>query len=152
MAERLFCKQAVGGSIPSVGSISQTMDLNTFKTDKKKEQEGVRVPFDDATLIIARLNNPNHVADFKARQRVYRGAKVPDDVNQKIYIESLAATVLLGWENVTLGGTPLPYTKENAVMALSIPDFADFVVMRAGEMELFREEQQREAVESLEKN
>jgi hypothetical protein len=127
------------------------MDLQKLKTDQKKEQEGVRVHLGDAVLIIARLHNAKQRADFEARIRPYRG-NVPEDINRRLFLESVAEHVLLGWENVTMNGSPFPYSKENAKAALEIPDFSDFVLTHARDAELFREEQRSGAADAVVKN
>ena len=128
------------------------MDLTKVKTDSALELNGVRVPFGDATLLIARLNNPNLVAAYSARIRPYRGGAIPPATEEAIMLDCLAEHVLLGWENITNAGQPYPYNRDNARAALAIKDFAEFVVSRARDAELFRQGETREAVEAIAKN
>lgn len=128
------------------------MDLNKFKTDQTLELEGVWVPFDDARIKIARLNNPQMAAAYAAKIRPYRGAKIPEGVEEEIMVECLASHVLLDWEGVTHDGAAFPHTRENAVKALKIKDFAEFVINCARDFELFRQQDIREAVTAIAKN
>jgi hypothetical protein len=128
------------------------MNLNSFKTSATAEQEGVWVEFDGARFLIARLNNSKHAAGFAQLLRPFRGAKIPEDKQRELMIESMADHILLGWEGVTNDGKPFPYTRENAVIALKIPDFADQITVFARDMELFRAQETAAAVEALAKN
>jgi hypothetical protein len=128
------------------------MDLAKFKTDPKLEQDGVWVPLGDAQLRIARLNNPRMAAGYAARIRPYRGSAIPDAEGERIMIECLAEYVLLDWKGVTHDGAPFDYSTENAKAALKIKDFAEFVMERAREMELFQAAETKAAVEAVAKN
>ena len=128
------------------------MKLESFKTDPKLEREGVWVQFGDAKLHIARINNPDHQAAFAARLRPYRGTTVPEGKQREIMLETMVDHILLGWEGIEFGGKPLPYSRENALMALQISDFADQVVALAPEHENFQAQQAKEAAEIIAKN
>lgn len=128
------------------------MDLKTFKTDPKLEQEGVWIPLGDGKLRIARLNNPRMGAAFAALIRPYRGGIVPPAEEERIMLDCLADHVLVGWENITRDGEPFPYSVENAKAALQIKDFAEFVLERARDMEQFRTSEVTSGVEAIAKN
>ena len=129
------------------------MNLNRFITDPKLEQEGVWIDVEDVRLKIARVKNPKHEAAFAERMRPYRGRKLTEDEQLEVLVQTMADHVLLGWEGtLTLDGEPLEYSRDNAVRALRIRNFADMVTAIGSDLENFRNEQMRQAVEVLAKN
>lgn len=128
------------------------MELNKLKTDPALEQDGVWVPFGDARFLVARLNNPRMASAYAAKIRPYRGAKIPEADEERLMLDCLAAHVLLDWEGVTNDGQPFPYSKENSRAALQIKDLADFIITAARDFELFRRQDNSEAVAAIAKN
>lgn len=128
------------------------MDLKTIKTNPELEQQGVWCPFGDAKLLVARLNNPRMAAGYAARVRPFRGQPLLPDVEEKIIRECLADFVLLDWEGVEFDGKAFPYSRENALTALAIPDFSDLVVRFARDAENYRIKESATATEAIAKN
>lgn len=113
---------------------SGSFDLTAIRYDKKKAMEGVEFPMLDefnnetaATLLIARMNNPNYKAFIrqsfvlwlKRNRKEISGTKdirdlIPDDELSKIELKALAKTILLGWEGLTDRGNPVIYSTEKA--------------------------------------
>ena len=128
------------------------MDLSKFKTDPRLEVDGVEVQLGDATLTIARLNNPRAAAAYARNERRHRGAVVSEKIRETEMTEVLADCVLLDWKNVEMDGKPLEPTRENKIAALQIKDFADFVIEHARDFENYQAQQVSDAAEAAEKN
>ena len=129
------------------------MNINDYKTDAALENDGVLVAFDDAKLRIASFGTKQHkqaVAKFRQKYSAQLAIKrTADEANEQVTIEVMAEAILVGWENVTEGDEPLPYTRDNAIKLLSIRTFRDFVAMQATDIQNFRAvtDEQKEAVE-----
>lgn len=111
------------------------LDLKShFGTDPKKEIEGEWIEIaEDASLLIARVGNPNF-------QKAY--AKIPAAIKKLLdddpggdgktnpYLAGVVArTVLLGWKGIADEGEKLNYSEDIAKdFLLKYPDFLNFVV------------------------
>lgn len=110
------------------------MDIfSTYATDESKETEGVWQEIGDAKFLIARSGNPNYVKKlsklFEQNQKsLERKDDAADKLSEKLMVDVLAGTILLGWENVQFKGEALPYSHENAVKLLGVKDFRKQVV------------------------
>jgi hypothetical protein len=132
------------------------MDLNTFKTDPALD-EGVWIPLDDAEIKIARIGSPKYQSRLRAKLRPHQDAIVhgylKDSVATKIQIEVMADFILLDWRgNFEVDGKPLPYSRENAMLALEIDEFRAWVDRQARDLENFRAKEVKESVEAVAKN
>lgn len=123
------------------------MDLNTFKTDADLEAEGAWIDIGEgASVKIARYQNPKHKRVLDRLNRPHRatlnaGRRLPDDVAEKILIDSFVEAVLLDWRGLTIDGQPFHYSKENALKVLTdMRDFRDLVANHALQAENFRRE------------
>ena len=121
------------------------MDLyKQFKTDEKKEVEGIWVPLSaTARLKIARMGNTRYRECIKRLSAPYRiagiNSQIPTDVYQQIVREAVAETILVDWEGLTTDGHPRPYSKETALLfCTELKDFYDFVLTTSDSMETFR--------------
>jgi len=131
------------------------MDLSRFKTDTALEDDGVWTTIDaasDAEIRIARIGNRRYRETMARRLKPYRRAlragSLDESVSERITAEVLAETVLLDWRGLSVGGDPLPYSRETARDLLLDPgyrDFRDLVVELAGELDLYRERDLEEA-------
>ena len=127
------------------------MDINKFKADKKKEEEGVWIDIgEDARIKVARLNNEKYKNHFRRTTKPYRrqirNGNLAEDVAERLLIDAMANTILLGWENLEEGGKAIKYSVENAKRILSESvDFRDLVSDAAGEIESYRIEDLEEA-------
>lgn len=125
------------------------MDIKKqFGTDKKKEHEGVWIPTGtDSKLLIARVGNKNYMEAFKRLSAPHkvslRNRNLPPDIAEKIAVEAIAESILLGWEGLTEDGKKIPYSKEQAIRLLTTyPDFAEQVGQLANDIENFKGEQE----------
>lgn len=131
------------------------MKLSDMKTDLTREVEGVWVPLDEnASVLVARFNNKKHAAAIERLRAPYRaqistGRGISDEVSNKIALESMLEAILLDWKGI-LGddGKELPFTKENARVALEIKDFRDIIAGIALQREIFRKAEVEEAVKN----
>ena len=121
------------------------MDLyKQYKTDEKKEVEGIWVPLSaTARIKVARMGNPRYRDCIKRLSSPYRVAgindQIPPEVYQQMVREAVAETILVDWEGLTSDGDPVPYTRDKAlVFCTDLKDFYDFVLTAASSMETFR--------------
>lgn len=125
------------------------MDLASFKTNLTAEIEGVWVEIGEGCeLLIARLGNKEFRKFMKSASKPYRSMmrndQLPDDVAEKLMVKALAATILLDWKELKLGGKKLKYSKEECERVLGdeeFKDFRDLVVEIAQARETFRFEE-----------
>jgi len=108
------------------------MDLNIYKTDRKKEVDGVWQKIGDADIKVARANNPKYKTALNKYLRKYvpPGAKTEDSevFIEKATIEAMAESILVDWKNIAIDGEILEPSKENAVRILTeFPDFREIV-------------------------
>lgn len=131
------------------------MNLNSFKTDPTLD-EGAWINLGDGRLKIARLGSPKYQSAAAKKLKPHRDAielsLMKDAEAQKIEIELLADFVLLDWDNVELDGEKLPYSRENAIRALNIEVFRNWVRDQARDLENFRAKETASAVEAVAKN
>lgn len=128
------------------------MDIGKqYGTDARLEAEGVWVDLGEGARIkVARAGNP---ANRKMLQRMMekhrvtlRSRNLPEDVLERITIQVMAETILLGWENIEERGEPVPFSVENAERLLgAYRDFRDQVAALAADMALFRGESEEAA-------
>ena len=123
------------------------MDLEqTFGTDKDKEVNGTWFPVGDGKVLIARQGNPNYAKRIRKlyaenEAAISQAGLFGEENAQAATIEIVADTILLGWENFTLGGKKIDYNRENAIKLLTdYKDFRDFVARCATQMEAFKRE------------
>lgn len=121
-------------------------NLNSLKTNKDKETEGVWVDYlDGSRLLIGRMGN----AKFKAfvsrkykghRMAIDRGDAHADALAETIQVEGYARFILLGWEGVELDGKMQDYTPELGMKVMhEIPDFKADVENFANETNVYLE-------------
>lgn len=131
------------------------MDLTRFKADPQLEDEGVWTSIDAGTgarIKIARIGNRRYREAMTKRLKPYRRAlrngTLDERVTEQITAEVLAETVLLDWQGLTDGGTPLAYSAEAARTLLCdtrFKDFRDLVVEMASDLELYRQQDLKDA-------
>jgi hypothetical protein len=121
------------------------MDLKkTFGTDKEKEKKGIIKQIGEGAWVrIARIGNPDYERVLTAlskpyRLQIQRGTLDPK-IQDKLYIEVIAKTVLLDWGGITDNGVDVAYSVENAIKMLTdYPDFLEFIVAEANRLENFK--------------
>lgn len=118
--------------------------FSSFATDTTAEVNGVRVPFNGVTFIVARSGNKKYgklLSDLVKKNQIALDLKddAADDLSDKLMAEVLAKTILLGWEgDVQYQGKPLPYSVANAQKVLAHADFRAQVSRWADDREAFR--------------
>lgn len=133
------------------------MDLKKTRIDSNLATDGVWVPLDDSTqLRIAKWLNERHKKYLQKALDPYKRAlqfgTMDESVAERIEIEALANTVLVGWEGLLDGGKPVEYSAKEAVRLLSDPElgwFRDFVREQAQELANFREKALEAEVEAV---
>lgn len=121
-----------------------------FATDENLEVSGTWVEYGEAKFLVARLGNRKYAKKLTAA--VERNQKLLDRkddaaeaLSDKIMIDTLAETILLGWEGVKFKGVDLPYSVENAKMVLGLKDFRREIMKMAEDMEAYKVKQEEEA-------
>lgn len=114
-----------------------------YATDDVAENQGVWVPHGDAKFLVARSGNRAYgkeLSKLVEQNKVLldKGDEAADKLSEKLMIEVLAKTVLLGWEGVGFKGQPLEYTTENAAMLLAVKDFRRKVAEWSDNLTLFK--------------
>lgn len=123
------------------------MDLRKqFAVDATLEREGVWVDMGEGAAIrIARLNSEQYRRALRRRLEPHkvrlRLNKVPEELLERLTVETLAETVLIDWRGIEDGGEPLTYSREAAERLLTdLPEFREFVVAQAGDLALFQQQ------------
>ncbi len=125
--------------------------FSKYETDESAEANGVEVPLGTAKLLIARVGNPNYTKKLTGlveRHKVALDIEGPeaDALNEKLLVETIADTILLGWSGVCdREGKEFPYSKDNARKALTMKDFRQDVMKLASDMEAYKVKAEAEA-------
>ena len=134
------------------------MKLSKFSTNIDRELEGQWVDIGDgAKVLVARLGNERYVKylerAYKPYRKMQRTGSVPDDLSRKIFIDSLANCILLGWSGITDdAGVDIPYSVEEAAKSLSLfKDFRELIAEISQESATYRDEEIAEDGELLSK-
>lgn len=121
------------------------MDIKkAYATDREKEKNGTWEDFGDGLkVLIARLGNPNYIRKFREVSKPFRKAikreTFPEEKAEKIFIETMAHTIVLGWEGLEIDGKPVEYSVANAIQILTdYPDFKEQINEVASTMETFK--------------
>lgn len=121
------------------------MDLfRSYATDEASENEGVWRKLGDCEIQIARDNNEafsNAVSKLYDANREALEVPGPEakELNKRMMAEAAADGLLKNWRGkVSYDGQDLPYTRENAIKVLMIPDFMRVVRRMAGEETQYR--------------
>lgn len=128
--------------------------IGKFKTDKKREQEGVWVDAGEGLkLKLARLGNPKYEALMqqlgKPYRRQIRNNTIDVDVLRGLTARALARHVLLDWSDLQdeETGEDITYSQEKALELLkNYRDFYDMVVELANDQQFFRDDYQAESM------
>jgi len=134
-------------------SIHSASPYALFETDKKVEQEGVRIDYGPFYFQVARAGGSNTRFRDVLRQRLAPHKRamatetMSEDLADKITLDVFAETVVLGWGSVEFGegkiagrdGKPIDFGPE-AVKQLfkDLPDLARDVMAQAQSVGLFR--------------
>lgn len=113
-------------------------------TDESKENNGTWFPFGaDSKLLIARNGNQAYakkLTELAEQNRVLLDAKgkAADDLSEKIMVEVVASTILLGWEGLAYKGKDLEYSVDNAKLLLGVREFRRQVVALSQEFSAYK--------------
>lgn len=130
------------------------MDIfSTYAVDETKEQSGTWMEVGDAKFLVARAGNKNYVKMLgkeveKNQKALDRKDDAADALSDKIMIDVLASTILLGWENVSFKGETLEYSKENAKMLLALKEFRREIMKLADDFNAFKLAKEAEEVKN----
>jgi hypothetical protein len=110
-----------------------------YATDETLENDGVWI----GNFLVARSGNRQYVKVLTAavdKNKVALDVKgdEAEKLSDKIMIDTLAESVLLGWKDVGYKGAPLEYTKANARMLLAHKDFRREVAKMAEDISSFK--------------
>lgn len=123
--------------------------FSQYATNETAENEGVWVPHGDAKFLVARAGNRKYVKQLqsaveKNQKLLDKKDDAADKLSDKIMIDVMADTILLGWEDVGFKGETLDYTKDNAKMLLAVKDFRREVAKWSDDINLFKAEKEQE--------
>lgn len=124
-----------------------------FATDVTKENEGVWVEVGDSEFLIARSGNQEYSKKIsrefeRHRKLLERKDDAADALSEKIMVDVLSETILLGWKNVQFKGEELPYNAANAKMLLGIKDFRSQVIKLADDFNSYKVDQEESEVKN----
>ena len=118
--------------------------LSSLMSDSKKVNGGVWVDYTDGVrLLIARKPNDNYDAAMVKALQPYRGAiragTFTDAMDQKVSLEVISKTVLIGWNNIEdEESNPIEYSPEKALELLTDPDIRRFVLITCMDRDRYR--------------
>ena len=123
------------------------MDLNKLKTNKAKEAEGVWIDGpDDVKIKVTRWFNQKHkeyLTKNGSQIRALAAVGMPiESESIALNRKAVANCILLDWKNVQMDGKDLtPYKALDAEAVFEqVPDFFQFVITAAQDMQNFRDE------------
>jgi len=135
------------------------MDLSKNKIDSVKETEGVWCDFDNETsFLLARYENPAHKElmrkKIKPYRRQFRNNTASDDLVQKLEVECIAESIVLGWTGLMNGDKEIKYSVKTANEILSNPQYVElleFVKEQANDLANFYVDIVEEGIENIKK-
>lgn len=129
-----------------------------YTFDTEKETQGVWVDIDaatDAKVKVARFGTARYYQVYnQILQKIAPNPKnltkeQQDEAARKVLSESVAECILLDWRNfVTLEGTELLYSKEEALKLLSLDPFLDLILTFSQQVEHYHKYALDEAVKN----
>lgn len=130
------------------------MDIfSTYAVDEGKELNGTWMEVGDSKFLVARAGNKHYVKMLgkmvETNQKALdRKDDAADALSDKIIIDVMAKTVLLGWENVSYQGQVMLYSEENAKTLLALKEFRREVMKLSDDFNSFKAQQEAEAVKN----
>lgn len=126
------------------------MDIfDTYATDETREKDGVWTEIGDAKFLVARSGNPKYARKLgklyeRNRKLLETKDANADALSERLMVDVIAETILLGWENVQFKGASLDYTLDNAKMLLAFKDFRKHIVQASEDFEAYKIKQEAE--------
>lgn len=129
------------------------MDIFTeYATNDTLENDGTWMELGDAKFLIARAGNKKYTR--KLTKAVNRHQKLldrkddaADKLSDEIMIDTIAETVLLGWEGVSFKGAVMPYSVDNAKTLLGVKDFRRQIMGLSEDFDSFKAVMEKESGE-----
>lgn len=128
------------------------MNILTLKTNKEKEDGGVRVPFIGGTFITVRSKDSKLFRDaLRAKLAPFETAislqTIDDETLRDLSLQTIAAAGIVGWEGFTetVDGVEqeVTYSAKKAYEYLrDVPKFREFVEAQLSRFDNFREAQE----------
>ena len=87
-----------------------SFNLNSLKTDKVSEEEGIWIDyFDGSRLLIGRMGNAKYKAFISMKYKQHRMAINREDSHadalaEEIQLQAYSKFILLGWEGIEVDG------------------------------------------------
>jgi hypothetical protein len=124
------------------------MELRDRLLDPGKVRDGVWCEYEGARFRVRHLPNQDSTVlqyrlfeEWRAQQGAEAPDEIPPDVRADVLDRTLVATVLLGWDGVTLDGVAFEYGEDNALrMVKGDPEFRGWLILQAYTSGNFREE------------
>jgi hypothetical protein len=122
----------------------------TFATDEKLEVEGRWFDLSKTAKVrVARSGNPQYIKLLRKKLDENRidldsQGDEANDVAEKLMIDVMADTILLGWEGLEFRGKPMEYSRLNARLLLQVKDFRKKVSGFSESFEAFKVKAQEE--------
>lgn len=113
------------------------IDFKSFATDENKENDGVWINLGPTSRVkLGRIGSrrfkDRQIIKMKPYEALSRLGQVPPEVQERVTVELVAETVLLGWEGFTEDGVDVPYSYENALRVLmENKQFLEFICEQA---------------------
>lgn len=112
--------------------------------------EGVRIEYDEGkAFIIHRAGGSNRKfaklfqREFKRHERKMQMGTLPENVAEKIMRECYAHAVVIGWEGITAGGEPVPFSPEACIAFFEArPEVFRAIQRDANDLAIFRKQAQ----------
>ncbi|PCI54164.1 MAG: hypothetical protein COB36_10760 [Alphaproteobacteria bacterium] len=124
------------------------MDINNFKTDVTKAEEGIKVPLSDGVWIQVRRKGCEQFQKcYERLQKPYalqiRKKQLDEETAARILWEAVAEGLVVDWSGFEEGGKTLKFSTDNAKRFLcndAFTELREIVLDAAGDMDSFRAE------------
>lgn len=115
--------------------MSELFDVFTeYATDETLENQGTWFPLGGkARVLVARNGNRAYAKALTSKVNEHQkaldlGDEAADLLSEKIMIEVMADTILLGFENLAFKGKAISYSRDTAIELLKVKDFRRRIV------------------------
>lgn len=123
-------------------------------TSAERDGKWFTFPGSDLRLKIASVNSETYQRllrkKLQAKRRELGGLELSDDLDEQVTTEAMGEAILLGWEGLTEGGVPVPYSAERSVALLKkSTKLSGFVVRTATRQASYEEVEIKAAEDNL---
>jgi hypothetical protein len=122
----------------------------SFATDESLENEGKWFNLSKTAKVrVARSGNAKYVKQLRKKLEENRidldsQGDEANELAEKVMIDVLADTILVGWEGLEYRGKPMEYSRLNARILLQVKDFRRKIVGFSESFEAFKVKQEEE--------